>query len=219
MGYERFSPVPRRIDVRGTVFTVWQPPDIDALIDVEAFARDERIPYWANVWESAIVLAEELGTGDGTGRTLLELGCGIGLPAIVAARRGFAVTASDYEEDALEAVRFNAARNAAPLAVALVDWRSPPDDLGTFDRVVAADVLYERHHAVALAAVLARALAADGIGIVADPGRARAAEFEPACRAAGLAVERLPARRPREATGGPEIDLYVVTAGPRPPRA
>lgn len=214
MSYERFSPVSRRLDIRGIPITVWQPPDIDALIDVEAFERDERIPYWANVWESAIVLAEDLAACDGAGLTLLELGCGIGLPAIVAAQRGFAVTASDYEEHALEAVRYNADRNgAAGLAVRLLDWRSLPDDLGTFDRVVAADVLYEKHHATALVAVLARTLAPAGVAIVADPGRARAAEFEPACRAAGLEVEKRPARRPLNATGGPEIDLYVVRLG------
>ena len=211
MGYERFTPVERRLDVLGTPYVVWQPPDIDALIDVAAFERDERIPYWANVWESAIVLAEELAAGDGTGLSLLELGCGIGLPAIVAARRGFAVTASDYEEDALEAVRYNADRNGATgLTVRLLDWRALPADLGTFDRVVAADVLYERHHATALVGVLARTLAPAGVGLVADPGRARAAEFEPDCQAAGLAVERRPARRPLGATGGPAIDVYVI---------
>jgi predicted nicotinamide N-methyase len=209
--YERFSPVERPIDVRGRPFTVWQPPDLDALIDVAAFERDERIPYWANVWESAIVLAEDLSRLDGGGLSLLELGCGIGLPAIVAARQGFVATASDYEEDALEAVRFNADRNGADnLAVRLIDWRNLPADLGNFDRMVAADVLYEKHHAVALAAVLSQALAPNGLGLIADPGRARAAEFEPACRAAGLTVEKQPARRPQGATDGPEIDVYVV---------
>ena len=222
MGYERFAPVERRIDVLGTPYTVWQPPGMEALIDIGAFEADERIPYWADVWESAIVLAEDLATCDGRGLTLLELGCGIGLPAIVAARRGYAATASDYEADALEAARYNAAANgAADLAVRLLDWRDLPADLGTFDRVVAADVLYEKHHARALATVLARTLAPGGLGLVADPGRARAVEFEPACQAASLGVERLPARRPRGATGGPGIELYVVrrrasSPAPRP---
>ena len=157
MGYERFSPLPRDIPVVDTVYRVWQPPDLDALIDVAAFERDERIPYWANVWESAIVLAEEVAALDGRGRSFLELGCGIGLPAIVAARRGFAATATDYEDDALEAVRYNAERNGATgLVSRLVDWRNPPDDLRGFDHVVAADVLYENHHAVALVAMIAR---------------------------------------------------------------
>jgi hypothetical protein len=71
-------------------------------------------------------------------------------------------------------------------------------------------VLYEKHHAVALAGMLAATLAADGQALVADPGRARAAEFEPAAHAAGLVVEKQPARRPLGATDGPAIDVYRV---------
>ncbi|NBW87610.1 MAG: methyltransferase domain-containing protein [Planctomycetia bacterium] len=161
MGFERFAPVERLIDVCGTPYTFWMPPDLEALIDVQAFERDERIPYWANVWESALVLAEEVSALDGGGRRFLELGCGLALPAVVAVRRGFAAVASDYEEDALEGVRFNADRNgAASLEVRLLDWRRLPDDLGTFDIVGAADVLYEKHHAEALAAVIARTITA-----------------------------------------------------------
>ncbi len=221
-GYERFDPRERVIDIRGTAYRFWCPPDVDALIDEEAFARDERIPYWANVWESAVVLAEDLALLDGAGRRFLELGCGLGLPAVVAARRGFAATASDYEEAALEGVRYNADRNRAEgLAVRLVDWRQLPADLGEFDLVAAADVLYEKHHAVALAGVIARTLAAAGVALVADPGRARAAEFEPACRAAGLAMDKQPARRPLAATDGPSIDVYRITrvAAVTPPAA
>ncbi len=213
-GYDRFSPVERVIDVRGTVYRFWCPPDVDALIDEEAFAHDERIPYWANVWESAIVLAEELALMDGHGQRLLELGCGLALPAIVAVRQNFDATASDYEEAALEGVRYNADRNAAgSLHVTLLDWRKPPNDLGTYDVVVAADVLYEKHHAIALAGMIGRTLAVGGSALVADPGRARAVEFGPACRGVGLAVERLPARRPLGATDGPAIDIYRVTQG------
>jgi len=212
MGFERFAPVPRVVEVAGLSLRLWMPPDLEALIDVAAFEADERIPYWANVWESALVLAEEVGRLDGGGRRLLELGCGLGLPAIVAARRGFSAVASDYEADALEGVRYNADANGAEsLATLLLDWRRLPADLGTFDRVVAADVLYERHHAEALAAVIARTLAPGGVALVADPGRARAVAFEPAVRAAGLGVVKQPPRRPRGHVSGPEIDLYRVT--------
>jgi predicted nicotinamide N-methyase len=209
--FERFQPVERLIDVRGTPFRFWQPPDVDALIDVAAFEADERIPYWANVWESALVLAEELFLLDGLGRTLLELGCGLGLPAVVAARRGFAATASDYEEPALEGVRYNAARNGADgLATRLLDWRRLPDDLGRFDVVVAADVLYEKHHATALSGVIARTLTPGGLALVADPGRARAVDLAPAAATFGLEVVKRPARRPLNATDGPEIDIYEL---------
>jgi predicted nicotinamide N-methyase len=212
MGYERFAPVERVIVVRGDRYAFWQPPDLDALIDVEAFERDERIPYWANVWESALVLAEEVADMEPGGRSLLELGCGLALPAIVASRRGFRAVASDYEENALEGVRYNADRNGAgALETVLLDWRRLPDDLAVFDVVVAADVLYEKHHAEALAAVVARTLAPRGVALVADPGRARAVNFEPAVRAAGLGVAKLPARRQAGASAGPSIDLFRVT--------
>jgi predicted nicotinamide N-methyase len=217
MGFERFSPVPRRIEIAGQPLEIWRPPDLEALIDVAAFEADERIPYWADVWESAIVLAEELAGLDGRGLSLLELGCGLGLPALVAARAGFAVTATDYEEPALEGVRFNAARlGIDSIATRVLDWRQPSSDLGGFDRVVAADVLYEPHHATALAGVIAATLAPAGTALVADPCRARAAAFPDACRAAGLSVEKTQARRPHGATAGPAVEIYVVRVV-RPP--
>lgn len=210
-GYGRFEPVLRRIELPGGAIDVWRPPDMEALIDLTEFDRDERIPYWADVWESAIVLAEDLAIAVGRGLSLLELGCGLGLPSLVAARQGFRVVASDYELPALEGVAFNAAKNRLPpLDVRVVDWRDPPADLGRFDRVLAADVLYERHHPAALADVIDRTIAGGGVALVADPGRAAAAHFPEACERIGLAVARMPARRPHGATDGPSIEVFEV---------
>jgi len=212
MGFERFSPVPRLIDIDGRALEVWRPPDMESLIDLAAFEADERIPYWADVWESAIVLAEEIARLDGRGLALLELGCGLGLPSLVAVRAGFAVTATDYEEAALEGVVYNAAKNGlGGVTTRVLDWRNAPPDVGTFDRVVAADVLYEPHHATALAGVIARTLSADGLALVADPCRTRAAGFADACRAAGLGVVKTKARRPHGATDGPAVEIYNIS--------
>jgi 2-polyprenyl-3-methyl-5-hydroxy-6-metoxy-1,4-benzoquinol methylase len=212
MGFERFAPVERRIDINGRPLSVWRPPDMEALIDLVAFDEDERIPYWADVWESAIVLAEDLAAVDGKGLTLLELGCGLGLPSLAAARTGFTVTATDYESPALEGVRYNAARNGLETVTTReLDWRKLPEDLGRYDRVVAADVLYESHHPAALADVIARTLKPDGLALVADPCRQKAAGFEPAARAAGLGVIKQRARRPHGATDGPAVEIYCVT--------
>lgn len=218
--FTRFSPVERAIDLPGGPLRIWHPPDIDALIDVAAFEADERIPYWANVWESARVLAEDLAGSSGRGLSFVELGCGLGLPALVAARQGFTVTATDYEEAALEGVRFNAAANGLEgrVATRILDWRSP-EAFGPFDRIVAADVLYEQHHAAALAAVIDLLLAPHGLALVADPGRLKADAFPPACRSRGLVVETQPARRPRGATGGPEVVVYRVMRMATPPAA
>ena len=212
MGFDRFEPVERRIDVGDRPVSIWRPPDMESLIDLAAFEADERIPYWADVWESAIVLAEDLAAMDGAGKTLLELGCGLGLPSLVAARAGFTVTATDYEETALEGVRYNAERNRiGGLRTLVLDWRNLPEDLGTFDLVVAADVLYETHHPAVLAATILRTLAPSGLGLVADPCRAKAAGFAPAARAAGMAVSKTRARRPHGATDGPHVEIHRVT--------
>ena len=211
MGFERFCPVERRLEIHGVAIGIWRPPDMEALIDLVAFEADERIPYWADVWESAIVLAEEIAKLDGHGRTMLELGCGLGLPSLVAARSGFAVTATDYEEPALEGVRYNAAQNGLEgIDARVLDWRNIPSDIDRFDLVVAADVLYEPHHSAALAAVIARTLAPAGLALVADPCRTRAAGFADACRAAGLGVVKTKARRPHGATDGPSVEIYNI---------
>jgi predicted nicotinamide N-methyase len=212
MGFDRFEPVERRIDVGDRPVSIWRPPDMESLIDLAAFEADERIPYWADVWESAIVLAEDLAAMDGAGKNLLELGCGLGLPSLVAARAGFTVTATDYEETALEGVRYNAERNRiGGLRTLVLDWRNLPEDLGTFDLVVAADVLYETHHPAVLAATILRTLAPSGLGLVADPCRAKAAGFAPAARAAGMAVSKTRARRPHGATDGPHVEIHRVS--------
>ena len=75
---------------------------------------------------------------------VVELGCGLGLPALVAAARGADVTAVDWAEDAVRLLRENAERNGLELAVERTDWRAP---LGrSFDLALAADVLYEQRN-------------------------------------------------------------------------
>ncbi len=59
---------------------------------------------------------------------------------------------------------------------ALLDWHDP-EGLGTFDLVAAADVLYERRNAPALAALVPELLAPDGEAVFTDPRRKDAPEF------------------------------------------
>ncbi len=190
---ERFEVAAERIDLRDEgadeTFEIVRPASAEALIDEEAFARDERLPYWADVWPSARVLAAHLLREGGRGRRLLELGCGSGLVAAAAARAGFEVTASDYYDDALAFTRANVRRAAGvDCDTRLVDWRAMPEDLGRFDRVVASDVLYERPYAALVARALAHTLARGGVAYVTDPGRLAAPAFVEQALALGLDV-------------------------------
>lgn len=176
--------------VSGRSLEIVRPRSIDELIDEEDFNLDERLPYWADLWPSARVLADRVATEQGAGRSLLELGCGLGLVSLAAALAGFAVLATDYYGEALEFTAANAARNGIEeLDTRLIDWRRWPDDLGQFDLVVASDVLFERPNSALVAAALARSLAPGGLGLVTDPGRQIASSFRDECTLRGLIAE------------------------------
>src|SRR5438874_2969191 len=99
--------------VEGRTFMIGRPDESDRLLDHPAvraaFAADEYLPYWADLWPAARMLAKGvLAEPWPGGLTVLEVGCGLGLPGIAALARGLRVIFSDYDATA---VRF-AANNA-----------------------------------------------------------------------------------------------------------
>ena len=119
-----------------------RPEAPDALLDEEAFADDEFLPYWAELWPASLALVDAL--PEVAGLRVVELGCGLGLPSLVAAARGAEATAVDWSEDAVALLRANAARNGLAVRAERRDWREPWDE--RFDLALAADVLYERRN-------------------------------------------------------------------------
>ena len=207
----RFDIVETVIRVRDRDIRIAHPRDAEALIDDEAFDVDERLPYWADLWPSARVLAERLLAMQGDGRTLLELGCGAGLAAVAAALAGFRVLATDYYVDALAFTRVNVLANAGvEIDVREVDWRLFPHDLGRFDVVSASDVLYERDYADLVARAFDRTLLGRGVGIVADPGRLAAPAFVTACEERGMRVQLVEKVPYDDGTVRQTIDLYEL---------
>jgi predicted nicotinamide N-methyase len=128
-----------------------RPETPEALIDEEAFARDEFLPYWAELWPASLALAEAL-PARLDGCRVVELGCGLGVPSLIAAARGAEVTATDWADDAIALLRENAARNRLEVRAEVRDWREPWAD--RFDIALAADVLYEQRNVEPLAALL-----------------------------------------------------------------
>jgi ETFB lysine methyltransferase len=190
------------------------PRSAEDLISEADFERDERLPYWADLWGSAIVLAREVAALRGAGRSAVEFGAGLGLPSLAASAAGFDVTATDYYDDALLFVRRNAVANLGrDLNTRMVDWRALPDDLGRFDLVLAADVLYERPYAPLVARAVVGALAPGGVALIADPGRVALNACLAECAALGAVTQTRRTVRHEDGEAKHTITIHEVRLG------
>jgi len=135
------------------------------------------------------------------GLRVVELGCGLALPSLAAARSGATVLATDVEPEALELVARNAGLNGLSVETLRLDWSEPAVLLSRapFDLVLASDVLYERHSVAPLLALLPR-LAPEAL--LADPGRP----------APGAFLEQARRRGRVETTTRGVVELHRITA-------
>lgn len=148
----------------------------------DASLLEERCPYFGKVWPSALALAEAVLAREAEfkGARVLELGCGLALPSLVAARLGAKVTATDFHPDVPAFLKENLQRNKIPgheldLRYEELSWaKAVTSELAnhSFDWVIGSDVLYERAHGQQLADTLSRFLVSSGgKALIADPGR------------------------------------------------
>lgn len=138
------------------------------------FEDDERLPYWTELWPSSVALAEWLHQRrhEIMGKACLDLGCGLGLTALVGQWLGARVVGMDYEADALRFARRNAALNgiAQPLWT-VMDWRRPALAPGSIACLWGGDIMYETRFVKPVLDFLDYALAPDGRAWVAEPCR------------------------------------------------
>jgi predicted nicotinamide N-methyase len=171
------------------------------------------IPYWARPWPSGLALAASLDAEPVVrGARVLELGCGLGIPSVVAARSGASVLATDGAQDAVAFAAHTLALNEVVAGVAVVDWAQQGEALvarGPFDVVLAADVLYTRANVEIALRLWPRLLAPGGVLRLADPQRAGTRDFLAAARGTFSVVSR------RRDAG---VALHVLTRS-RPPAA
>jgi predicted nicotinamide N-methyase len=192
------------IRIGGVSLALVRPEEPESLLDEDAFADDEFLPYWAELWPAGLALARAL-PDDLEGVRVVELGCGLAVPSIAAARAGATVLATDACAEALTLASRNARANGVRIETATVDWAEPEELVrrGPFDLVLAADVLYERSGVAALLSLLPR-LAPEAW--VADPGRPAASAFlEQACR-----------RWPVETRARGVVGIHRIQLGRRP---
>lgn len=207
----RFRTAEIEVNVGDRVYKILKPANPDDLIREEDFVKDERLPYWADIWPSAIILAAKLLELEGAGASALELGCGAGLCTVAAKSAGFDVLATDYYEDALDFTRANTFTNlGAEARTMMFDWRHPPLGLARYQLIFASDVLYEVEYAKLLPEILRMTLAADGYALIADPGRVAAPLFVESCLTNRLIAEKTETRPFAAGEIRQSIDIYRV---------
>ena len=144
----------------------------DSMIDFAT--EDERLPYWAELWPSSLVLASWLQTQAALiqDKMCLDIGCGIGFTALVGQWLGARVIGMDYEPQALAFARRNAVRNgiSQPWWIAM-DWRCPALAADSIDVAWGGDIMYESRFAGPLADFLRYVLKPGGVAFVAEPSR------------------------------------------------
>ena len=145
-----------QVPIGADAVTLWQVDDLERYVDRRALlAGDDppEPPYWAHLWSGARVLADAVPRGAGRD---LELGCGLGLPGLAAARRGGArdLRRSCARPAGVRARERGGQAVSARSTLVVADVTAGAI-VGRFDLVLLAEVLYDR----AAFAALARAVA------------------------------------------------------------
>ncbi len=191
-----------RVEVAGMTLQIAAMKDAAALLDepdfAERFVDKDIAPYGVELWPAALMLAEHLVNENQRGvnfpkrhvpRKAIELGCGLGLVSIVAAKLGWAVIAADYEPTALAFAAYNAKLNSAPVEeLVALDWRCPPTDR-RFDYVFGADILYQLVDHKPVLECIDTLLTSCGNALIADPNRGIADRFPESAADDGFSVE------------------------------
>jgi predicted nicotinamide N-methyase len=133
---------------------------------------DPALPYWAFTWSGGLAIARHLlvRTEEVAGKTVLDVGTGSGLCAIVALRAGArSVHAVDIDPLAEAAVAVNARAMDVRIRFSRADILDEPPR--PVDLVLAGDVSYEETMATRMRSWLGSAALTGTRVLVGDPGR------------------------------------------------
>ena len=195
----KFKTIETDVDIAGLKLTVISVTNFDELYE-QLLAKgmqhedvaDERIPYWAELWPAAVGLSEYLVENQDliSGKSILEIGCGLGLPALVAAMLGAEVEATDYLQDAVDFAEKNAERNGIQnIQFKTLDWRKA-DGEGPYDILMASDVAYERNQFGPLLESFETLVKPKGLILLSEPNRYIAEPFLDAIKKNGYHMEK-----------------------------
>lgn len=154
---------------------------------------DQRIPYWAELWASAVAMSEYLVENQHLitpSVKVTEIGCGLGLPSIIAGKLGAEVCLTDYDKDSLDFAKMNWERNLPHKTARFeqLDWRNPDPSVAA-DLLLASDVAYEKRAFEPLLTTFKELLKPNGIILLAEPNREMFRPFVDTLHTEGYSVK------------------------------
>jgi predicted nicotinamide N-methyase len=155
------------VTLNGRTVNIFTPASIDRFIDTDDAMHN--FPLWTKLWEASGILASYLyDLPPDPQKTMLEIGCGLGLVGISAAMAGHRVTMTELNPDALNFAGANAAANGCPeLPIDRLDWNAPQLE-GRFDYVVGSETVYKTDDIDGLEGLFDRYLSPGGTIILAE---------------------------------------------------
>ncbi len=113
----------------------------------EAAPAADLLGFWATLWPAARTTANLVGTTNliESSTRVLELGSGVGLAGLAAAKRGATVTLTDGDPAALDLLNRNISHNRLSdrCTAAVFRWEDPPDPSWQPDLILGCDLLYQ----------------------------------------------------------------------------
>jgi protein N-lysine methyltransferase METTL21A len=164
------------VTINGHTLSLLTPASIDRFIDPDDALQD--FPLWAKIWEASILLASYLSSlPPNPSKTMLEIGSGLGMVGIAAAKAGHRMTLSERNPDALNFARANALTNGCPsLSAERLDWHAPHLE-DRFDYIVGSEVVYQTEAIDCLESLFDRYLSPGGTIILAEGVRRTGVDF------------------------------------------
>lgn len=197
----KYPTITRQRKIGDKLYVVEAIRDLDEAIDLvcaamtpeeqhDPFAED-LCPYFGILWPASEALSLYLADHPELvkGKTVLELGSGLGLPSLVASHLGGKVLATDYHPDVEEYFKRNCRHSSIHCDYKRLNWREEGSDIGKFDVVLGSDVLYESKHSREVPLGLLKFVKPGGTIILSDPGRAYVQQFLTAMNAEGIKEE------------------------------
>lgn len=204
----RFQTTERMVDLKVLSFPFVRVADPDVVLDQvaaevdlherlhgrEASGQNMHLPYWAELWDSAmgiaLHLADQASRLDLRNLSVLDLGCGMGLSGAAAAGLGARVLFADLESPALLFARLNSLPWRQRVRTRELNWQR--DRLNErFDLIIGADILYEKAQWPFLEPFWRAHLKNDGMVLLGEPGRSTGDLFLEWIGDRGWKLERL----------------------------